>query len=257
MKRLWWRRAVMHKPCRSMVLSPQSSASSRGLRSASVCSIRANAGSSLIMKWVTPCHHGVAGKPTRSRKCRLFQEGWALDYTMQMPTEDRYLMTRTELMNRITVLLGGRAAEMAAFGEATTGAADDLQRATEMARAMVARYGMEPTLGQASFAAERPRYLDLPGLSPMQSEAHDETNTKIDAAIRKLVDEAFDRATSLLQACAAVHRESAQRLLEKETFSEEDLAPIRTAVLDRVGRPLTATAGPAARIVAGAHQPDS
>lgn len=180
-----------------------------------------------------------------------------LGYTMQMPTEDRYLMTRTELMNRITVLLGGRAAEMAAFGEATTGAADDLQRATEMARAMVARYGMEPTLGQASFAAERPRYLDLPGLSPMQSEASEETNAKIDAAIRKLVDEAFDRATSLLQACAAVHRESAQRLLEKETFSEEDLAPIRAAVLDRVGRPLTATAGPAPRIVAGAHQPDS
>ena len=88
----------------------------------------------------------------------------ALGYTMQMPTEDRYLMTRTELMNRMTVLLGGRAAEMAVFHEATTGAADDLQRATEMARAMVTRYGMEPAIGQASYIAERPRYLDIADL---------------------------------------------------------------------------------------------
>ena len=142
----------------------------------------------------------------------------ALGYTMQMPTEDRYLMTRTELLNRMTVLLGGRAAEMAVFREATTGAAEDLQRATEMARAMVTRYGMEPEIGQASFVAERPRYLDLPGLGPLQSEASDETNAKIDAAIRKLVDQAFDRATAILQNCARVHKDSAQRLLDKETF---------------------------------------
>jgi cell division protease FtsH len=181
----------------------------------------------------------------------------ALGYTIQMPIEDRYLMTRTELLNRMTVLLGGRAAEMAIFSEATTGAADDLQRATEMARAMVTRYGMEPEIGQASFAAERPRYLDLPGLSPMQSEASDETNAKIDAAICKLVDEAFDRAISILQACAVVHRESAQQLLEKETFSEEDLAPIRVAVRERAGNPVTPTPGAAVRIVAGGQQPDS
>lgn len=180
----------------------------------------------------------------------------ALGYTMQMPTEDRYLMTRTELVHRMTVLLGGRAAEMTIFGEATTGAADDLQRATEMARAMVTRYGMEPEIGQASFAAERPRYLDLPGLSPAQSEASDETNAKIDAAIRKLVDEAFDRATSILQACAAIHRESAQRLLEKETFGEVDLAPIRAVVIDLVGNPPTSTSHAATQIVADAQQAD-
>lgn len=181
----------------------------------------------------------------------------ALGYTMQMPIEDRYLMTRTELLNRITVLLGGRAAEMAVFGEATTGAADDLQRATEMARAMVTRYGMEPDIGQASFVTERPRYLDIPGLSAMQSEASDETNAKIDAAIRKLVDEAFDRATSILRACATIHRDSARRLLEKETFSEGDLAPIRAVIRESVEQPARATPAGAARIVAGARQPGS
>ena len=76
-----------------------------------------------------------------------------------------------------------------------------------MARAMVTRYGMEPEIGQASFVAERPRYLDLPALGPLQSEASDETNAKIDAAIRKLVDQAFDRATAILQNCAMVHKE--------------------------------------------------
>lgn len=153
-----------------------------------------------------------------------------LGYTMQMPTEDRYLMTRSELLNRMTVLLGGRAAEMAVFHEATTGAADDLQKATEMARAMVTRYGMEPEVGQASYTAERPRYLDLPGLGPQQMEASDETSAKIDEAIRNLVQQAFDRATAILNKHASVHRQSAQRLLEKETFTEEDLAPIRAAV---------------------------
>jgi cell division protease FtsH len=156
----------------------------------------------------------------------------ALGYTMQMPAEDRYLMTRTELLNRMTVLLGGRAAEMVIFAEATTGAADDLQRATEMARAMVTRYGMEPEIGQASLVSERPRYLDLSELAARQSEASDETNAKIDNAIRNLIEQAFNRACDILRSCATVHQESAQRLLDKETFVEDDLAPIRAAVIE-------------------------
>jgi len=156
----------------------------------------------------------------------------ALGYTMQMPTEDRYLMTRTELLNRMTVLLGGRAAEMVIFAEATTGAADDLQRATEMARAMVTRYGMEPEIGQASLVSERPRYLDLSELATRQSEASDETNAKIDNAIRNLIEQAFNRACDILRSCARVHQESAQRLLDKETFVDDDLAAIRAAVIE-------------------------
>ena len=158
----------------------------------------------------------------------------ALGYTMQMPAEDRYLMSRTELLNRMTVLLGGRAAEMAVFHEATTGAADDLQRATELARAMTTRYGMEPEIGQASFITERPRYLDLPGLGPQPSEMSEETSAKIDAAIRNLIDEAFQRASAILRICAAEHKAAAVRLLDKETFSEADLDPIRMAVKARV-----------------------
>jgi cell division protease FtsH len=167
----------------------------------------------------------------------------ALGYTMQMPTEDRYLMTRSELLNRMTVLLGGRAAEIAVFHEATTGAADDLQRATEMARAMVARYGMEPDVGQAAFFSERPRYLDIPGLGAQQSDASEETNANIDKAVRGLVEQAFDRATDILQRCATVHKESSQRLLDKETFDEDDLASIRAAVKATLDRhaPLAST----------------
>ncbi|MGE3264701.1 MAG: ATP-dependent zinc metalloprotease FtsH [Methylocystis sp.] len=154
----------------------------------------------------------------------------ALGYSMQMPLEDRYLMTRGELLDRMTVLLGGRAAEMLIFNEATTGAADDLERATEMARAMVTRYGMSPDVGQASFARERSRYLDLPGASPQQSEASDQTSARIDEAISAFVEQAFERATAILRKCAAVHQDSAEGLLEKESFSEEELAPIRRAV---------------------------
>ncbi|MGA8172618.1 MAG: ATP-dependent zinc metalloprotease FtsH [Methylocystis sp.] len=161
----------------------------------------------------------------------------ALGYTMQMPTEDRYLMTRAELLDRMTVLLGGRAAEMVVFNEATTGAADDLQRATELARAMVTRYGMEPAIGQASFVSERPRYLDLPGLGPQQSETSEETSAKIDKAIRDLIRQAFDRASAILRSCATPHKDSAARLLDKETFGEDDLAPIRTAVSACLHRP--------------------
>ncbi|OAI30724.1 cell division protein FtsH [Methylosinus sp. R-45379] len=153
----------------------------------------------------------------------------ALGYTMQMPTEDRYLMTRTELMNRMTVLLGGRAAEMNVFHEATTGAADDLQRATEMARSMATRYGMEPAVGQASYIAERPRYLDIADLG-QRSQASEETSARIDRAVRELVNDAFIRATGILKACASIHEETAKRLLDKETFTEEELEPIRAEV---------------------------
>ena len=167
----------------------------------------------------------------------------ALGYTMQMPTEDRYLMTRTELLNRMTVLLGGRAAEMVIFAEATTGAADDLQRATEMARAMVTRYGMEPEIGQASLVSERPRYLDLSELGQRQSEASDETNAKIDNAIRNLIEQAFNRACDILRSCARVHQESAQRLLDKETFVDDDLAANRAAVTQCRDPGATTTSG--------------
>jgi cell division protease FtsH len=165
------------------------------------------------------------------KKVSIIPRGFgALGYTMQMPAEDRYLMTRTELLHRMAVLLGGRAAELLVFGEATTGAADDLQRATEMARAMVTRYGMEQDIGQASYVVERPHYLDLQGLGPQPSDMSDQTSARIDEAIARLVADAFTRASSILRACAKIHDAAAQRLLEKETFGEEDLAGVATTV---------------------------
>jgi cell division protease FtsH len=157
-----------------------------------------------------------------------------LGYTMQMPTEDRYLMSRSELINRMTVLLGGRAAEIEIFKEATTGAADDLQRATELARSMVTRYGMAPEIGQAAFVTDRPRYLDLQGLAPQQTEASEEMNAKIDKAITKLVEEAFNRAVTILSACKKEHIEASERLLDKETFFETDLSSIRSEIKNHI-----------------------
>ena len=165
------------------------------------------------------------------KKVSIIPRGFgALGYTMQMPLEDRYLMTRSELVDRLSVLLGGRAAEMAIFGEATTGAADDLQRATEIARAMVTRYGMTPQIGQAAFIAERPRYLELPDALSGSSTASDQTNAEIDKAILDLIARAFERASGILARCETIHRASAERLLEVETFGEEQLTAIANDV---------------------------
>jgi len=158
----------------------------------------------------------------------------ALGYTMQIPAEDRYLMARSELRNRMAVLLGGRAAEIIVFKEATTGAADDLQRATELARAMVTRYGMEPRIGQVFLAAERPRFLDLQEFGPRQSEASEETNAQIDLAIRDLIDDAYSRADQIIKSCEDEHRNWSNLLIDKETFDENDLISLKAAVRARV-----------------------
>jgi cell division protease FtsH len=97
-------------------------------------------------------------------KISIVQRGFgALGYTMQLPTEDRYTMTRTELVNRLAVLFGGRAAEEVAIGEITTGAHNDLQRATDIARSMVTEYGMSDLLGAVNFDGnKRAKFLDIP-----------------------------------------------------------------------------------------------
>ncbi len=208
MKRLSWRRAARRNRFRSRISPPRSSASSPDPEKRNRL---LNPRERRIVAFHEMGHAIVAmALPDTDpiKKVSIIPRGiGALGYTMQMPTEDRYLMTRTELLNRMTVLLGGRAAEMVIFAEATTGAADDLQRATEMARAMVTRYGMEPEIGQASLVSERPRYLDLSELGQRQSEASDETNAKIDNAIRNLIEQAFNRACDILRSCARVHPE--------------------------------------------------
>ena len=154
----------------------------------------------------------------------------ALGYTIQRPTEDRYLMTRGELEQKIAVLMGGRAAEKLVFGQLSTGASDDLAKATDIARAMVTRYGMDEGLGYIAFEAPRQTMLDLPtGLLPNASPLSEDTQRRIDDAIRAIVMAGFDRATATLGVNRDVLERSARALLEKETLDE---AAIRSLTAD-------------------------
>jgi cell division protease FtsH len=147
----------------------------------------------------------------------------ALGYTIQRPTEDRFLMSRTELENKMAVLLGGRAAESIVFGELSTGAADDLAKATDIARGMVMRYGMAEALGQVSYSEERAPYLTVPGLPPAARDFSEKTSCAIDDAVRGLVGAAYERARALLLERRAQLEHGAALLLAKETLLEADL----------------------------------
>lgn len=154
----------------------------------------------------------------------------ALGYTIQRPTEDRYLMTRPELEQKIAVLLGGRAAEKLVFGLLSTGAADDLAKATDIARDMVTRYGMDEDLGYVAFDPQRQQMLELPeGLLPRSSPLAPETQRHIDEAIRGIVMAGFERATQILQVNRDVLERGARALLEKETLDE---AAIQALAID-------------------------
>ena len=173
----------------------------------------------------------------------------ALGYTIQRPTEDRFLMTREELENRMAVLLGGRAAEYIFFHHLSTGAADDLVKATDIARSMVLRYGMDQELGHVAYERERQPMLGTP--VPPQGwharEFSDETERLMDHAVRDLVGHAFDRAVEILNAHRPVHEKTAQLLLQKETLEEADIATLRAQIV-----PAEAIKAPADKPVAAA-----
>jgi cell division protease FtsH len=155
----------------------------------------------------------------------------ALGYTIQRPTEDRFLMTKEELENRMAVLLGGRAAELIFFSHLSTGAADDLVKATDTARSMVLRYGMDEQLGHVAY--ERERYLLLGTPMPQGGggrEFSDETERLIDHAVRALVGHALDRALAILNLHRQVHEKTAELLLQKETLDEQDLETLRAQI---------------------------
>ena len=148
----------------------------------------------------------------------------ALGYTLQRPIEDRFLITREELKNRIAVLLGGRAAEVIMFDEISTGAADDLDKATEIARNMVTRFGMDETLGRITYAPQRQAFLGeaaLPGWQP--HDYSEQTAREIDCAIRTIVEEAYATAEKLLSGKKSILEKGAQLLLEKETLSADEI----------------------------------
>ncbi len=144
----------------------------------------------------------------------------ALGYTIQRPTEDRYLMTREELENKIAVLLGGRAAEKLVYGKLSTGAADDLAKATDIARDMITRYGMDEDLGYIAYEAQRPRFLDVPNMVSGGGRVAESTQTRIDEAIRDIIKGVFDRAHRILDDNRPILERCARELLAKETLDE-------------------------------------
>lgn len=172
----------------------------------------------------------------------------ALGYTIQRPTEDRYLMTRHELEQKIAVLLGGRAAEKLVFGEVSTGAVDDLAKATDIAREMVTRYGMDEGLGHVAYETQRPHMLEPVGLAPERAPLSEDTQRRIDTAIHALVMQGFGRATAILTRHRAVLERSARALLEKETLDEAALR----ALTAEVSAAASAADGPPARVPAPA-----
>ena len=176
----------------------------------------------------------------------------ALGYTQQQPTEDRYLMTRAELLDRLDVLLGGRTAEELIFGDVSTGAQDDLQRATDLVRHMITRYGMSDALGLATFEAPRQAlFLAVPTGAPR--EYSEETARVIDAEIQTLLEAAHTRVRATLTAQRAlleslaklliahevVDRNALTRLLGTAGPAEVPYAPVGSAPAEEPGGALT------------------
>jgi cell division protease FtsH len=151
----------------------------------------------------------------------------ALGYTIQRPLEDRFLMTTGELENKMAVLLGGRAAERIVFAEISTGAADDLQKVTNIARSMVTRFGMVDEVGQITYESEQSPFLALPGGAVKTREFSEATAREIDAAVKEIVDRAFAKAVKILTDKRAVLERGAQLLLKKETLNEDDLKALQ------------------------------
>ena len=145
----------------------------------------------------------------------------ALGYTMQMPTEDRYLLSIDELKDRIAVMLGGRAGEIVEFGTISTGASDDIMRATELARRMVTEFGMSEKLGSVRYAGQQLQYLG--GSVEDNSQISPETRQVIDTEVQRLVTEQYNRAQALLKDHHAAHTILAQQLLKQETVSGNDV----------------------------------
>jgi cell division protease FtsH len=158
-------------------------------------------------------------------KVSIVQRGFgALGYTMQLPLEDRYLMTRTDLLAQLAVLMGGRSAEELALGEISTGAQNDLQRATDLARAMVTEWGMSESLGAIAYdnTDRRAQFLNLPGGAEHGPYA-EQTAQQIDAEVARIMREAHGRALAVLEAHRAQLEAITLRLLEQEVIEGDEL----------------------------------
>ena len=146
----------------------------------------------------------------------------ALGYTMQVPTEDRFLMTKTELQNKVATLLGGRASEELVFGDVSTGAHNDLSKATDIARSMVKEYGMSSKVGKVYFAREkRSPFLDM-GMEG-SGEYSDSTAELIDHEVRNIINEQYEKALEILKGQKDILAKGAKILLDKEKIEGKEL----------------------------------
>jgi len=157
-------------------------------------------------------------------KISIVQRGFgALGYTLQLPLEDRYLMTRGDLLSQLAVLLAGRSAEEIALGEISTGAQNDLQRASDIARAMVTEFGMSDVLGAVSYDGhKRARFLDLP-IAQERGLYAEETARKIDAEVTRIVTEAHQTARRVLSEKRDTLEDVTRRLLQIEVMEGGEL----------------------------------
>jgi cell division protease FtsH len=161
-------------------------------------------------------------------KVTVVPRGRALGYTIQRPIEDRYLLSQSELRARLAVMLGGRAAEALSFGEVSTGATDDLARATDLARRMVTEFGMSPALGPVRLAGD-PQAAYLGAQFGLDSRVSQETAGQVDAETRRLVEGALDEASALLAAHRATLDRLAERLCEHETVNGSEVTAMLAA----------------------------
>ncbi|MBO0736162.1 MAG: ATP-dependent zinc metalloprotease FtsH [Alphaproteobacteria bacterium] len=166
----------------------------------------------------------------------------ALGYTIQRPTEDRYLMTRAELQHKMAGLLGGRAAEQLVFQEISTGAADDLARATDIARAMVLRYGMSAALGNVAYDRDRSPFLQTNVPVPQERAYSEGTAEAVDGAVRGLVESAFETASGILRQNRALLDRTAASLLETETLDETAIIRLKGEIASPPTLPAADTA---------------
>ena len=153
----------------------------------------------------------------------------ALGYTIQRPTEDRFLMTRGELENKMAVLLGGRAAEEVMFQHLSTGAANDLAKVTEIARSMVMRYAMVTALGHVAYEEEPAPFMNG-NLLQKNREYSEQTAREIDVAVRGIVDAVYEKTKAILVRERSLLERWAQRLLERETLAEDELGELKASL---------------------------
>ncbi|MDQ2853659.1 MAG: ATP-dependent zinc metalloprotease FtsH [Chloroflexota bacterium] len=185
-------------------------------------------------------------------KVTIISRGMALGYTMSLPSEDRYLHSKTEFEDKIAGMLGGHVSEELVFGDTTTGASNDIEKATGLARAMVTQYGMSEKLGPLAFG-KKDEMIFLGREISEQRNYSDEVAAKIDAEVRDIIDRAYQRAKDALTSHREVLDRLAALLIEKETIEGEEFESLFTGVLpprDATGP----TPRPAGEVVAGEGQ---